>query len=76
MAGKAESIESHPAGDWDTPFRAAPSSSAGEFSRVGANPVVADLAAPSFSETSRTPVDGDTSRSQARFRTSDSTKRS
>lgn len=69
MAGKSESVESHPAGDWDTPFRNAPSSSDGEFSRVGANPVVADRTVNSFSETSRTPYDGDTSRSQGKFPT-------
>lgn len=38
--------------------------------------VLADLNAPSFSETSRSPVDGDATRSQGKFRTHDSTKKS
>lgn len=62
--------------DWDSPFRSTPSSSDGEFTRLGANPVVADLNALSFTEAPRTPYDGDTSRSQGKFRTTDSTKRS
>lgn len=51
-----------------------PSSKQGEFAHAQAQ--VADLNALSFTETSRTPYDGDTSRSQGKFRTTDSTKRS
>ena len=70
MAGKAESIDAYSGGgDWDTPFRNVPSSAEGEFSAPGTNSVVADLGALSFSETARTPYDGDTSRSQGRFPT-------
>lgn len=76
MAGKAESIAAHPEGDWDSPFRASPGSSTGEFSRIGANPVVADLNAKSFSESSRSPLDGDQSRSQGKFPTANSTETS
>jgi len=52
------------------------SSDRGELDRSGANAVVADLNSLPFSETSRTPVDGDESRSQGKFRTTDSTKTS
>jgi CCR4-NOT transcriptional regulation complex NOT5 subunit len=71
MAGKSESIDAYDIknADWDTPFRGSPSASEGEFSAPGTNAVVADLNAPSFSETSRTPYDGDTSGSQGKFRT-------
>ena len=56
MAGKAESIDAYdyPNADWDTPFRNFPPSSVGEFSEMGTNPVVADLNAKSFSESTRT----------------------
>jgi hypothetical protein len=78
MAGKSESIDAYDIknADWDSPFKSAPSSAVGEFAAPGTNAVVADLNANSFSETSRTPYDGDTSRSQGKFRTTDSTKRS
>lgn len=76
MSAPSESVSSHPAGDWDTPFRGSPPSSDGEFSRVGANPVVADRTALTFSETSRTPVDGDMSRAQGKFPEHDSGKQS
>lgn len=55
MSAKSESVDSHPAGDWNTPFTKRPDSSVGEFSRIGANPVEADLSAPSFTESTRTP---------------------
>lgn len=71
MAGKSESVESHPAGEWDTPFRNSPGSAEGEFSRVGANPVLADVSALSFTETARTPRDGYTDRDQSKFPTRD-----
>jgi hypothetical protein len=74
VAGKAESIDAYTLGgnpDWDTPFRNVPDCEVGEFSGPGTNPVVADLNALSFTETSRTPYDGDTSRSQAKFPTND-----
>ena len=51
-----------------------PTSGRGEFDHAQAQP--ADLNALSFSETSRTPYDGDASRSQGKFRTSDGTKKS
>lgn len=56
MAGKAESIDAYDYSnaDWDTPFRNTPSSAVGEFAEMGANPVVADLNAKSFSEMRRT----------------------
>lgn len=76
---KAESIESfYPDQnvDWDTPFLASPSAAVGEFAAAGARPAVADLSAPSFTETSRTPVDGDESRSQGKFPTSNGGKSS
>lgn len=73
---KSESVDSHPAGDWDTPYRSVPDASVGEFSRVGANPVVADTEALSFSETSRTPSDGFVARDQGAFPTTNSKKRS
>lgn len=69
MAGKSEQISAHDISnaDWDSPYKNVPSSSVGEFSTVGTDPMVADLNALTFSETSRTPVDGDTSRSQGKF---------
>lgn len=54
MAGKAESVASHPAGDWDTPFRAVPDCTVGEFSRVGANAQIVDLRQNGSTETRRT----------------------
>jgi len=55
MAGKAESIDAYSGNmDWDTPFKNAPSSAVGEFAEMGNNPVVADLNAKSFSESTRT----------------------
>jgi hypothetical protein len=51
-----------------------PSSKDGEFVHAAAVP--ADLNALSFSETARSPYDGDESRSQGKFRTTDSKKRS
>jgi hypothetical protein len=75
VAGKAESIDAYSGNmDWDTPFRNSPSSQVGELAAPGTNAVVADLNAKSFAETSRTPVDGDSSRSQGKFPTSNSTK--
>jgi hypothetical protein len=62
--------------DWDTPFRNVPSCEVGEFSSPGTDPVLADLNALSFSETSRTPSDGFVARDQSRFPTRNSTKRS
>jgi hypothetical protein len=79
MAGKSESIEAYALGDnpdWDTPFRSVPSSQVGEFSAPGTNAVVADRTVNSFSETSRTPVDGDESRSQGKFPTKNGGKSS
>lgn len=77
MAGKSESISAYDGpGDVFTPYSGSPSCTVGEFSARGVNPVVADLNAPSFTETSRTPYDGDMSRSQGKFRTTNSTKRS
>lgn len=78
MAGKAENITDYVEAnaDWDTIFKNVPSSSVGEFSGDGTDPVVADLNALSFSETSRTPYDGDTSRSQGKFPTRNSGKQS
>jgi hypothetical protein len=79
MAGKSESIDAYTLGgnpDWDTPFRGAPSPSVGEFSAPGTNAMVADLNALTFSETSRTPVDGNESRSQGKFPTRNSGKQS
>jgi hypothetical protein len=40
--------------DWDTPFRYVPPCPIGEFSRIGANPVVADLSQNGSTETRRT----------------------
>jgi len=40
--------------DWDTPFRNVPPCPVGEFSRIGANPVVADLNQNVSTETRRT----------------------
>lgn len=76
MAGKSESIEAfnYPNADWDTPYRSTPPSSVGEFAEMGTNPVVADLNALSFSETSRTPYDGFVSRDQSNFPTRDGGK--
>jgi hypothetical protein len=56
MAGKAESIDAYDYSnaDWDTPYKNCPPSSVGEFSEMGTNPVVADLNAKSFSESTRT----------------------
>jgi hypothetical protein len=73
MAGKSESIDAYDIknADWDTPFRAVPPCEVGEFAAPGTNAVVADTSAPSFTETSRSPYDGDTSRSQGKFRTKD-----
>jgi hypothetical protein len=51
-----------------------PTSADGEFPFHGAQ--VADLNALTFTETARTPFDGDSSRSQGQFKTTDSTKRS
>jgi hypothetical protein len=51
-----------------------PTSAEGEFPFHNSQPV--DLNALSFTETSRTPYDGDASRSQGKFRTRDSTKTS
>lgn len=79
MAGKAESIQAYDlkgGADWDTPYKSVPSSADGEFSSPGTNPVVPDLNALSFSETSRSPYGGDDSRSQGKFPTRNSTKRS
>jgi hypothetical protein len=78
VAGKAESIDAYDIknADWDTPFKASPSCGVGEFAAPGTNAVVADLNAQSFTETSRTPYDGDNSRSQGKFPTSNSTKES
>lgn len=74
---KSESIDAYNGpGDVLTPYTSVPSCQVGEFSARGVNPVVADLNGLSFSETARTPVDGDASRSQGKFRTTDSTKRS
>jgi len=77
MAGKSESIDAYSGNmDWDTPFRAVPPCEVGEFAAPGTDPVVADTNALSFTETARSPYDGDNSRSQGKFRTTDSTKRS
>lgn len=74
---KSESIDAYDGpGDVLTPYTSVPSSNEGEFSMRGTNPVVADLNALSFTETARTPYGGDNSRSQGKFRTTDSTKRS
>jgi hypothetical protein len=75
VAGKAESIDAYSGNmDWDTPFKNAPSCDGGEFAAPGTNPVVADLNALSSSETARTPSDGFTGRSQAKFPTRDGGK--
>lgn len=76
MAGKAESIDAYSGNmDWDTPFKSVPASEIGEFAAPGANPVYPDMNATSFSETSRTPVDGFMARDQGAFPTNDSTKK-
>lgn len=76
MAGRAESIDAYSGpGDVLTPYLAVPSSSEGEFSGPGTNPVAADLNALSFAETSRSPYDGDASRSQGKFPTKNSGKK-
>lgn len=56
MAGKAENITDYVESnaDWDTIYKNVPSCEVGEFSADGCNPVVADLNAKSFSETTRT----------------------
>lgn len=70
MAGKAESIDAYSGpSDWDAPFKSAPDSAVGEIGHPRRNAVVADRTALTFSETSRTPVDGDESRSQGKFLT-------
>ncbi len=56
--------------DWDSNLGDV-SSSVGEFGAPGVDPVVADLNANSFSETSRTPVDGFMARDQSKFPTRD-----
>lgn len=78
MAGKAESIDAYDIknADWDTPFRASPSCEVGEFSAPGTNAVVADRTAMTFSETSRTPVDGFMGRDQSHFPTKNGGKTS
>ena len=77
MTGKPSQSESITAydvknADWDTPFKGSPSVDVGEFSSPGTNAVVADRTALTFTETSRTPYDGDTSRDQSHFPTGDS----
>lgn len=62
------------AGDGEFSNNTVPSSSVGEFDAPGVNPVIADLNALSFSETSRSPYGGDNSRSQGKFRTKDGGK--
>jgi hypothetical protein len=76
VAGKSESIDAYDLKnpDWDTPFRGSPSAAEGEFSAPGTNAAVADRTALTFTETSRSPYDGDESRSQGKFPTSNSTK--
>jgi hypothetical protein len=77
VAGKAESIDAYSgARDWDTPFRDTPDSAVGEVGHPRRNAVVADRTALTFSETSRTPYDGDTSRSQGKFPTTNGGKTS
>jgi hypothetical protein len=56
-----------------SPYERIPTSAEGEFPFHDA--AVADLNALSFSEKSRTPYDGDESRSQGKFRTRDSSKK-
>ncbi len=62
--------------DERAPYEEIPSSKDGELGFARRRAQTADLNALSFSETSRTPYDGDQSRSQAKFRTTDSTKKS
>lgn len=77
MAGKAESIDAYSGNmDWDTPFKNVPDCSVGEFAAPGTNPVVADLNALTFSETSRTPSDGFMGRDQSHFPTKNGGKTS
>lgn len=78
MAVKAENITNYSTGknaenlaDWDSQLKPPPPSSVGEFAQLGCDPVVADLNKLTFTETSRTPYDGDESRSQAKFPTND-----
>ena len=59
-----------------SPYEVIPSSAEGELGFASRRAQVADLNALSFGETSRTPYDGDSSRSQGKFPTSDSTKKS
>ncbi len=59
------------AGDGLFANNAVPSCEVGEFGAPGVDPVVADLGALSFSETSRTPVDGFMARDQSKFPTRD-----
>jgi hypothetical protein len=75
---KSEQVSAHNIAnaDWDSAIKYVPPSSVGEFSSVGCDPVVADLNAISFTETSRTPYDGDNSRSQGKFPTKNSGKQS
>lgn len=73
MSGKEPTPASF---DERSPYETIPSSKDGELGFVSRHATVADLNAPSFSETSRTPVDGDQSRSQAKFPTRASTKKS
>ena len=58
------------------PYEVIPSSAEGELGFASRHATVADLNALSFTETARTPYDGDESRSQGKFRTTDSTKKS
>ena len=60
--------------EWDV-YEAVPDSKDGELGFISRHLQVADLNALSFSENSRTPYDGDESRSQGKFRTTDSTKK-
>jgi hypothetical protein len=75
---KAESIEAYDIkdADWDSSIKNVPSSKDGEFAASGTNAVVADLSALSFTETSRTPMDGFTARDQSHFPTKNGGKTS
>lgn len=69
---KAESIDAYSGDmDWDTPFKSVPSCEVGEFAAPGTNAFTPDMNATSFSETSRTPVDGFVARDQSKFPTGD-----
>ncbi len=59
------------AGDGLFANNAVPSCEVGEFGAPGVDPVVADLNAITFSESRRTPYDGDSSRSEGKVRTHD-----